>query len=64
MSSVIDPCLLMCTDERGTAIVMVYIDDSCAIGDDASLESLHEELAEYFVLKDPEELKDYLGVMI
>ncbi len=39
VSSVIDPCLLMCVDDRGMVIVMVYIDDSCVIGDDATLKS-------------------------
>ena len=61
----VDPCLLTRTDEDGTVMVALYVDDCLCIGDNAALESLKKGLVEAgLIIKVQDDLTDYLSCEI
>ncbi|KAL7566018.1 hypothetical protein ACA910_011037 [Epithemia clementina (nom. ined.)] len=56
-----DPCLLCRKDEKGTCIVIMYVDDILVVGDRLALEDLKEKFMKAFSVKVEYTLKDYLG---
>ena len=58
----VDLCLLTRTDEDGTVMVSLYVDDYLCIGYDAALELLKEGLVKNgLVLNIQDDLRDYLS---
>ena len=62
--SIVDPCLFHCKDDRGLSILIMYIDDLLIIGKLQTNESTIHDLKQYFEIKKPTTLDDYLGVQV
>ena len=62
--SIVDPCLFHCKDDRGLSILIMYIDDLLTIGKLQTNESTIHDLKQYFEIKKPTRLDDYLGVQV
>ena len=57
-----DPCLFQCKDDRQLSILNMYIDDLLIIGKPETNESTIDDLKQYFEIKKPTTLDDYLSV--
>ena len=62
--SVVDPFLFQHKDDRGLSILIMYIDDLLIIGKPETNESTIDDLKQYFEIKKPTTLDDYLGVQV
>ena len=51
-------------DEKGTIIVLVYVDDILCIGDRKAIDHIKVELAKYFSVKDEGEMQEYVGCSV
>ena len=61
----VDPCLLIRTNEDGTVIVALYVDDCLCIGDLTLIKSLEKGLEEAsLIIKVENDLSDYLSCEI
>ena len=61
--SIMDPCF-QCKDDRGLSILIMYIDDLPIIGKLETNESTVDDLKQYFEIKKPTTLDNYLGVQV
>ena len=60
-----DPCLFVRQNERGLAMVAIYIDDGYACGDRAALDQMIEQLqATKLKLKVEHSMEDYLSCQV
>ena len=59
-----DPCMLYREDQRGSCIIIIYIDDMLIIGKEEAIDAAIKVLQGHFQVKDPTSLEDYLGVEI
>ena len=59
-----DPCLFQCNDDRGLSILIMYIDDQLIIGKPETNENTINDLKQYFDIKKPTTLDDYLSVQV
>ena len=59
-----DTCLLKRIDEKGTVIICVYVDDILCIGDRKAIDSVKEELAKHFSVKDEGKMGEYVGCSV
>ena len=50
--------------EKGSCIVIIYIDDTLIIGKEEAIDAAIKVLQGHFQVKDPTSLEDYLGVQI
>ena len=62
--SIVDPCLFQCKDNRGSSILIMYNDDLLIIGKPETYESAIDYLIQYFDIKKPTTLDDYLSVQV
>ena len=62
--SIVDPCLFQCNDDRGLSILRMYIDDLLVIGKPETTENTINDLKQYFDIKKPTTLDDYLCVQV
>ena len=62
--SIVDPCLFQCNDDRGLSILIMYIDDLLIIGKPETNENTINDLKQYFDIKKPTTLDDYLSVQV
>ena len=60
----IDPCLLSRTDETGTIIICLYVDDILTVGDKNAINKFHDDIKNIFTVKKSGNLEDYLGCNI
>ena len=60
--SIVDPCLFQHNDDRRLSILIMYIDDLLIIGKPETNENTINDLKQYFDIKKPTTLDDYLGV--
>jgi Reverse transcriptase (RNA-dependent DNA polymerase) len=60
----IDPCLLSRMDERGTVLVVVYVDEICLIGDKDAINAAINDIETEFTIKKVGTLKEYIGVTV
>ena len=59
-----DPCLFQNDDDRRLTILIMYIDDLLIIGKPQTNENTINDLKQYFDIKKPITLDDYLGVQV
>jgi hypothetical protein len=59
-----DACILFRTDEQGTIILCIYVDDALMIGDDGAITKTVKQLREKLSLKEVGELQEYVGCTI
>ena len=59
-----DPCLFEHNDDRGLSILIMYIDDLLIIGKPETNGNGIIDLKQYFDIKKPTTLDDYLGVQV
>ena len=59
-----DSCLLKQTNDKGTVMVCVYVDNTMCVGDRPAIDSLKSELKEYFSIKDEGEMEEYVGCTV
>ena len=62
--SVVDPCLFQCNNDKGLSILIMYIDYLLIIGKPETNENTINDLKQYFDIKKPTTLHDYLGVQV
>ena len=62
--SIVDPCLFQCNNDRGLSILIMYIDYLLVIGKPETKEKTINDLKQYFDIKKPTTLDDYLGVQV
>ena len=62
--SIVDPCLFQCNNVRGLSILIMYIDDLLIIGKPETNENTINDLKQYFGIKKPTTLDDYLSVQV
>ena len=62
--SIVDPCLFQCNNVRGLSILIMYIDDLLIIGKPETNENTINDLKQYFDIKKPTTLDDYLSVRV
>ena len=62
--SIVDPCLFQCNGDRGLSILIMYIDDLLIVGKPETNENTINDLKQYFDIKKPTTLGDYLGVQV
>ena len=62
--STVDPCLFQHRDNRGISILIMSIDDLLIIGKPETNESTINDLMQYFDIKKPSTLDDYLSVQV
>ena len=62
--SIVDPCLFQHNDDRGFSILIMYIDDLVIIGKPETNENAINDLKQYFDIKKPTTLDDYLSVQV
>ena len=62
--NIVDPCLFQCKDDRGLSILIMYVDDLLIIGKPEKNESTIDDLKQYFEIKKPTTLDDYLSVQV
>ena len=63
--SIVDPCLFQCNNDRGLSILIMYIDDLLIIGNKPETnENTINDLKQYFNIKKPTTLDDYLSVQV
>ena len=59
-----DSCLLKRSNDKGTLIICVYVDDILCIGDRSAIDSIKVELSEYFSVKDEGKMEEYVGCSV
>jgi Reverse transcriptase (RNA-dependent DNA polymerase) len=59
-----DACILFRTDQEGTIILCIYVDDALMIGDDEAITKTVKQLREKLSLKEVGELQEYVGCTI
>ena len=60
-----DPCLFMRKNEKGTVVILSYVDDNCTVGDKAAIEQALEEIKSHgFNITVDHKLTDYLSCEI
>ena len=59
-----DMCLFYRKNEKGEAVLCVYVDDSFAAGDEEALDDVEEKLSEKFNIKVIKKTDEYLGCKI
>ena len=62
--SIVDPCLFQHNNDRGLSILIMYIDDLLIIGKPETHENTINDLKQYFDIKKPTTLDDYLSVKV
>ena len=62
--SIVVPCLFQCRNDRGFSILNMYSDDLLIIGKLETNESTNDDLKQYFEIKKPTTLDDYLSVQV
>ena len=62
--SIVDLCLFQHNDDRGLTILIMYIDDRLIIGKPGMNENTINDLKQYFDIKKPITLDDYLSVQV
>ena len=51
-------------DERGTVLLMVYVDDVCLIGDKHAIDAAINDIEKEFTIKKVGTLKEYIGLIV
>ena len=59
-----DLCLFQCNRDGGLSILIMYVDDLLIIGKPETNENTIKDLKQYFDIKKPTTLDDYLGVQV
>ena len=59
-----DSCLLKQSEDNGTLIICVYVDDILCICNQQAIDSLKVELAKYFAVKDEGKIEEYVGCLV
>ena len=62
--SIVVPCLFRCNNDIGLSILIMYIDDLLIIGKPETNENTINDLKQYFDIKKPTILDDYLSVQV
>ena len=60
----VDPCLIQCNNDRGLSILIMYIDDLLIFGEPEMNVNTMNDLMQYFDIKKPTTLDDYLSVQV
>ena len=62
--SLLDPCLMSRSDEHGTSILCIYVDDVLIIGNQKAIDKTIEDIEQVFDIRKEGKLNDYLGCII
>ena len=57
-------CLLKRTDDNGTLIICVYVNDILCIRDRKAIDLIKKELSKYFSVKDERKMEEYVGCSV
>lgn len=59
-----DECLLMRSNNAGTVVICVYIDDTLCAGNEEALDIFKKELKSFFATKEEGKMDEYVGCQI